>query len=45
MPVPSRALATVPDDRLEALSSIVKPEKIIPTTVEIVDIAGLVISM
>ena len=33
---------TVPDERLNALAEIDKPEKIIPTTVEIVDIAGLV---
>jgi GTP-binding protein YchF len=32
----------VPDPRLDALSKIVKPEKIVPTTVEFVDIAGLV---
>ncbi|MDR0294665.1 MAG: redox-regulated ATPase YchF [Prevotellaceae bacterium] len=33
---------TVPDKRLEALAEIVKPRVITPTTVEIVDIAGLV---
>jgi GTP-binding protein YchF len=32
----------VPDPRLEHLSAIVHPEKILPTTVEFVDIAGLV---
>jgi GTP-binding protein YchF len=32
----------VPDPRLEALAAIVKPERILPTTVEFVDIAGLV---
>ena len=32
----------VPDPRLTALAAIAKPEKIIPTTVEFVDIAGLV---
>jgi GTP-binding protein YchF len=32
----------VPDDRLEVLSKIVSPERVMPTTVEIVDIAGLV---
>ena len=39
---PNIGIISVPDDRLEALSSIVKPERVIPTTVEIVDIAGLV---
>ena len=39
---PNIGIISVPDDRLETLSSIVKPEKVIPTTVEIVDIAGLV---
>jgi GTP-binding protein YchF len=33
---------TVPDDRLIELEKIVKPQKVVPTTVEIVDIAGLV---
>jgi hypothetical protein len=33
---------TVPDDRLEKLETLVKPERVVPTTVEIVDIAGLV---
>ena len=39
---PNLGVITVPDDRLDALAEIVNPEKIIPTTVEIVDIAGLV---
>tara|TARA_B100001758_G_C18356706_1_gene583150 strand:- start:171 stop:1268 length:1098 start_codon:yes stop_codon:yes gene_type:complete len=39
---PNLGVITVPDDRLDSLSEIVNPEKIIPTTVEIVDIAGLV---
>ena len=39
---PNLGVITVPDDRLNSLSEIVHPEKIIPTTVEIVDIAGLV---
>ena len=39
---PNIGIISVPDDRLEALSSIVKPERVMPTTVEIVDIAGLV---
>jgi GTP-binding protein YchF len=39
---PNVGVITVPDERLTALSNFVKPEKIVPTTVEIVDIAGLV---
>ena len=35
-------MVNVPDPRLEKLSELVKPEKVIPATVEIVDIAGLV---
>jgi GTP-binding protein YchF len=33
---------TVPDERLIVLEKLVKPNKVVPTTVEIVDIAGLV---
>jgi aminoacyl-tRNA hydrolase len=39
---PNVGIVPVPDLRLEALSKIVEPEKIVPTTVEFVDIAGLV---
>jgi len=39
---PNEGTVTVPDARLDILESIVKPEKVIPTTVEFVDIAGLV---
>jgi len=39
---PNVGVITVPDDRLIKLADIDKPEKVIPTTVEIVDIAGLV---
>ncbi len=39
---PNTGIVTVPDPRLDALASIVKPNKIIPTTMEFVDIAGLV---
>lgn len=35
-------IVPVPDPRLNALAKIVKPQKIIPTTMEFVDIAGLV---
>ena len=39
---PNVGIVTVPDPRLDQLSDIVKPQKIIPTTMEFVDIAGLV---
>jgi len=39
---PNIGVVPVPDSRLEALAAIVKPERILPTTVEFVDIAGLV---
>ena len=39
---PNTGIITVPDPRLQALAAIVKPQRILPTTVEIVDIAGLV---
>jgi GTP-binding protein YchF len=39
---PNVGVVPVPDPRLDALSAIVKPQKILPTTVEFVDIAGLV---
>jgi len=39
---PNVGTITVPDERLNKLSDLVKPEKVIPTTIEIVDIAGLV---
>ena len=39
---PNIGVVNVPDPRLEKLSELVKPEKVIPATVEIVDIAGLV---
>ena len=39
---PNVGIVPVPDPRLEALAGIVEPEKIVPTTVEFVDIAGLV---
>lgn len=39
---PNIGVITVPDPRLIALSDIVKPQKIQPTTVDIVDIAGLI---
>jgi GTP-binding protein YchF len=39
---PNVGVITVPDTRLNKLSELVKPERIVPTTIEIVDIAGLV---
>ncbi|MEA3317984.1 MAG: redox-regulated ATPase YchF [Bacteroidota bacterium] len=39
---PNVGVITVPDDRLIKLESLVNPEKVVPTTIEIVDIAGLV---
>ncbi len=39
---PNVGVITVPDDRLEQLEKLVHPERVLPTTIEIVDIAGLV---
>lgn len=39
---PNVGVITVPDDRLVELERLVKPQRVQPTTVEIVDIAGLV---
>ena len=39
---PNVGVITVPDDRLNKLAELVDPDRIVPTTVEIVDIAGLV---
>lgn len=39
---PNSGIVPVPDTRLDKLAAIVKPQKIIPTTVEFTDIAGLV---
>lgn len=39
---PNVGIVPVPDPRLDALAAIVKPERILPTTMEFVDIAGLV---
>ena len=39
---PNLGIVEVPDKRLEQLAEIVQPEKIIPASVEFVDIAGLV---
>jgi GTP-binding protein YchF len=39
---PNIGTITIPDPRLEMLESIVVPQRVVPTTMEIVDIAGLV---
>ena len=39
---PNVGVVPVPDPRLDQLAAIAKPEKIVPTTVEFVDIAGIV---
>src|SRR5690606_17990065 len=39
---PNVGVVTVPDPKLDALAEIVKPERVVPTVVEFVDIAGLV---
>jgi len=39
---PNFGLVFVPDERLESIAKIIKPEKVTPTIIEFVDIAGLV---
>ncbi|MBE0362497.1 hypothetical protein PULV_a3144 [Pseudoalteromonas ulvae UL12] len=39
---PNTGVVAVPDHRLQQLAEIVKPQRILPTTMEFVDIAGLV---
>jgi GTP-binding protein YchF len=39
---PNVGVITVPDERLTKLAELVKPQRILPNTIEIVDIAGLV---
>ncbi|MFN3880209.1 MAG: redox-regulated ATPase YchF [Nitrincola lacisaponensis] len=39
---PNAGVVPMPDPRLKALEAIVKPERVVPTTMEFVDIAGLV---
>ena len=39
---PNIGVVNVPDERLVQLEKLVKPQKVLPTSVEIVDIAGLV---
>jgi GTP-binding protein YchF len=39
---PNVGIVTVPDPRLDALSKIVKPQQVLPATMQFVDIAGIV---
>lgn len=39
---PNIGLVDVPDERMESLAGLVNPQRIIPTSIEFVDIAGLV---
>ncbi|WP_017733667.1 redox-regulated ATPase YchF [Nafulsella turpanensis] len=39
---PNVGVISVPDERLDVLKELVKPERVIPTVIEFVDIAGLV---
>ncbi len=39
---PNVGIVTVPDSRLDKLAEIVKPQKVLPTVMQFVDIAGLV---
>jgi ribosome-binding ATPase len=39
---PNVGIVPVPDSRLDALAAVVHPQRIVPTTMEFVDIAGLV---
>ncbi len=39
---PNIGMVRVPDQRLDAIAEVIKPQKITPTTIEFVDIAGLI---
>ena len=39
---PNVGVVTVPDNRLDQITKFIKPQKVIPTTIDIVDIAGLI---
>lgn len=39
---PNVGVVTVPDQRLQQISDLIKPKSLVPTTIEFVDIAGLV---
>src|ERR1700732_1540293 len=39
---PNTGVVTVPDERLSKISDLIKPKSLVPTTMEFIDIAGLV---
>ena len=39
---PNTGVVTVPDERLDKISKLIKPKSLVPTTMEFIDIAGLV---
>ena len=39
---PNKGIVPVPDDRLDALATISKTQKVIPASIEFIDIAGFV---
>src|SRR6266850_726826 len=39
---PNVGIVTVPDPRMDKITQLVKPKKVVPTVIEFVDIAGLV---
>ena len=39
---PNVGIVAVPDERLEKIAKVIKPEKIIPTVIKFIDIAGLI---
>src|SRR6266568_6477049 len=39
---PNTGVVTVPDERLEKISKLIKPKSLVPTSMEFIDIAGLV---
>ncbi len=39
---PNLGVITVPDPRLDKLAELVKPQRVVPTTIDILDIAGLI---
>jgi GTP-binding protein YchF len=39
---PNTGVVTVPDERLQKIAALIKPKSLVPTTMEFIDIAGLV---
>src|ERR1700678_3069203 len=39
---PNTGVVTVPDERLAKIAELIKPKSLVPTTMEFIDIAGLV---